>query len=514
MLSSLSKNAIYRGLVSALWFFLILALPITSLPLIARFTGSLVAPLSAIPLALLMVVWLIPYLIERGKFPIEILPFLYFILIAMIITSLSFFLGGYYARERNFFDQSFRAFITVGIGLVFYLVFSVYPHSEGRMRQTLWFINIMGVILIPLTLFEVLLLRKYTVVQNFPGWVLTIRNALAVQSPNADFTTRVFGFAYEPSWFVRMFDLILFPIWLAAVFQRKSLLKRRLWIFQIEDLFLVLGVVVFAYSSPRIGLLAFLASLSFIAILFLDRQIQRFSAWYVSRRKHPPKNLFWVKIIVALITTLILLGLVAGALVGYITAASSWDNRFQLMLREPLRDQLDIFPLSAENIIYFARDLAFFERVIFWFSGLDIFNDYPFGVGLGNAGFYFLDRMHGAGFESYELRNLAYRAYYLPNTKNMWTRLLAETGFIGLAAFLVWLYVQWRSAGLMRKSQSEVLQILGLAGQLFLLAYLFECFSMDSFAMPYQWVMMGLIAAGGLLARRELGVKGTQAQTV
>ena len=512
MLSSLSKNDLYRGLVRVLWFFLIISLPITSLPLIARFTGSLVAPLSAIPLAVLLLVWLIPFLIERGKFPIEILPFLYFVLIALVITSLSFFLGGYYSRGRDFFDQSFRAFITVGIGLAFYLLFSVYPQTEGRIRQTLLFINIMGVILIPLTMFEVLLLRKYTVVQNFPGWVLSIRNALAVQSPNTDFTTRVFGFAYEPSWFVRLFDLILFPVWLAAVFQRKSLLKWRLWVFQIEDLLMVLGLVVFAFSSPRIGLLAFLASLAFLTIQLLSRLVQRCTTWYITRRKRPLKNTLWVKILIGVILTVILLGLAAGALVGYITIASSWDNRFQLMLREPIREQLDIFPLSTERIIYFARDLAFFERVIFWISGLDIFNDFPFGVGLGNAGFYFLDHMHGAGFESYELRYLAYRANYLANTKNMWTRLLAETGFIGFAAFLVWLYIQWRSAGVMRKSKSEVLQILGLAGQLFLLAYLFESFSMDSFAMPYQWVMMGLIAAGGLLARKEQKAKDRPAQ--
>ena len=51
------------------------------------------------------------------------------------------------------------------------------------------------------------------------------------------------------------------------------------------------------------------------------------------------------------------------------------------------------------------------------------------------------------------------------------------------------------------------MQILGLAGQLFLLANLFELFSMDSFAMPDQWVMAGLISAGGLLIRQELAAK-------
>ena len=510
MLSSLSKSAAYRVTISVLWFLLIIGLPITSFPLLARMTGAIVAPFSAIPLGLLLLIWLVPFLIERGKFPIEILPYIYFVLVAIIISSLAFFLDGYYARGRDFFDQSLRAFITMGIGLAFYFLFAAYPQNEKRIHQILLFITIMGVILIPMTLFEVGLLRKYTVVQGFPDWVMKIRVALAVQSPNATFTNRVSGFAYEPSWFVRIFDLVLFPIWLAAVFQRKSLIKFRLWIFQLEDLLLVFGLIVFGFSSPRIGLLAFLASLAYLAFIFLRRVNLWLTGWYLRKRKHPPKHLNLVKIFLSAMLVLILIGVAGGALVGYITAASSWDNRFQLMLREPLSEQLDIFPLTERSILYMARDLAFFERVVFWLSGWKIFNTYPFGVGLGNAGFYFYEHMHGAGMESYEIRNLVYRADYLANTKSLWIRLLTETGFIGLSVFLVWLYFLWRSAGLMRRTNSDILKIMGLAGQLFLLAYLFESFSMDSFAMPYQWVMAGLISAGGLLARRQLTSKDKQ----
>jgi O-antigen ligase len=92
----------------------------------------------------------------------------------------------------------------------------------------------------------------------------------------------------------------------------------------------------------------------------------------------------------------------------------------------------------------------------------------------------------------------------LPNTKNLWVRLLSETGFLGFAIFLAWLYLLWRGTIIIRKSKSDVLRILGLAGQFFILAYLVEGFSMDSFAMPYQWVMTGLISAGAMVARREV----------
>ena len=126
---------------------MILGLPVTSFPLLANLTGAIVAPFSAIPLALLMLVWLIPYLLERGKYPIEILPYLYFLIIALIISALAFFMDGHYARGQSFW-QSLRAFITVIIGLSFYLSFSVFPQDEKRLRQTLVFISVMGMLLI------------------------------------------------------------------------------------------------------------------------------------------------------------------------------------------------------------------------------------------------------------------------------------------------------------------------------------------------------------------------------
>ena len=117
-----------------LWFLVILGLPITSFPLLSRYTGAIVAPFSAIPLALLILIWFIPFLIERGKFPVEVLPYLFFVVFALIVSAFAFFLNGAYLRDRNFLGQSLRAFITVGIGLSFYLIFSAFPQSEKRIH--------------------------------------------------------------------------------------------------------------------------------------------------------------------------------------------------------------------------------------------------------------------------------------------------------------------------------------------------------------------------------------------
>jgi hypothetical protein len=470
-------------------------------------TGAIVAPFSALPLMLLLVVWLIPYIVTRGKFPAEIVPYLYFILIALAVSAAAFFLDGFHARGKDFLDQSLRAFITVGIGLSFYLTFAAFPRDEKTIRKILLFIYIGGSLLIMWDLFEVILLRIYKQYQHLPNWILTFRSALVVESPVVIYTSRVAGFAYEPSWFVREFNLILLPLLSSSVFQRKTIFKFKLWKIQIEDVLLFLALIVFGFSSPRVGLIAFLASLAYLGFLLVQRFHRYMTRIYLQRCKKAPKKVIWAKIILAVLIVIMMIVLVAGALTGYIMIASRWDDRYQLLLERIGSQEIDIFPMTESRLILFARQLAFFERMIDWFAGWNIFNDYPFGVGLGNAGFYFYERMNGAGFDSLEMRHLMYRANYLPNTKNLWTRLLSETGFIGFAVFLIWLYMLWRSAGLAWQSESVPLKIVGLGGRLFLLAYLVEGFSMDSFAMPYQWLMAGLISAGGLIVRKRLAIK-------
>jgi hypothetical protein len=87
----------------------------------------------------------------------------------------------------------------------------------------------------------------------------------------------------------------------------------------------------------------------------------------------------------------------------------------------------------------------------------------------------------------------------------MWVRILAETGLLGFAVFLAWYYLLWRSSRLTQAAKAPpVLAVAGLAGQMALVAFLIEGFSIDSFALPYIWVSFGIISASGLLSRKEI----------
>ena len=203
---------------------------------------------------------------------------------------------------------------------------------------------------------------------------------------------------------------------------------------------------------------------------------------------------------------LVLIGVYVGSGFGILKIASGRDNRIALLVNSSF-SPMDIQTLSKfdeNSLMLVGRKFAFLERTVYWMTGWHIFNDYPItGVGLGNAGFYFIDHMPAAGWSSYEIRTLMYRESALPNIKSMWYRLLAETGIVGFMLFIVWLLVLWFSLSASVHSPDNTLRTIALAGQLALLAFVFEGFSVDSFGLPYLFVISGLAAAAGMVYRQR-----------
>jgi hypothetical protein len=506
MFSRITNHRLYQVLCTLLFGLVLIGLPLTSFPGLIRLTGSLVAPFSALPLIGLILIWFVPYLFRQGTFPKDVIPILYFVIFAIMCSAGAYFLDGFFLRGRTFFDQSLRALFTLAIGLSFYLTITAYLQNRDLIHQALQFITIGGMWLIPWSVIEILVLRNYGSPLNFPGWVSSIKSALVFQQPGMRFTNRLTAFAYEPSWYVLIFTLVLFPLWLSAVYQRKSIFKFRLWRFQIEDVLLLAGLIVFMFSFPRVGLLALVVMLLYVGLLLVRRLFKKILNWLISRNKAKIKDSILIRVILALILLTITLGIVFGAAGLMIRLASQTDFRFQLMIDQFFSANMPDLPTSETDIILLARGLAFLERTVYWFGGWNVFADYPFGVGLGNAGFYIIDRLNSIGYGSFEIRNILYQSDALMNTKSFWVRLLAETGFIGFGIYLTWLYLLWRNSTLIQKSRIPVMQIVGLGGKLFILAHLVEGFSIDSFAFPYVWISASLISAGSLVVRREIKV--------
>ena len=193
-------------------------------------------------------------------------------------------------------------------------------------------------------------------------------------------------------------------------------------------------------------------------------------------------------------------------LIGVFFFAVQRDWRLNILVTDPptFKEIVGVLTLDQNTILTLSHRFIFLERTVYWFSGWNVFNQYPWlGVGLGNAGFFFPKLAPAIGWATFEIRNVLFYLTQLPNVKSFWFRLLAETGLVGFSIFITWLYVLFQSSKFSQRNPSRTIKTFALAGQLALLAFIGEGLSIDSFAMPYLWVIAGLIAAIAMIYRHE-----------
>ncbi|HJS30203.1 MAG TPA: O-antigen ligase family protein, partial [Anaerolineales bacterium] len=384
-------------------------------------------------------------------------------------------------------SEELPALLTLGVGAAFYLVVATWPHTPGRLLTTLKLMNWSGMLLIGWCLVQTYFILFQE--SRYPSLVVQIQDWL---SQRELFVGRVTGFAFEPSWLAHQLNVLFIPFWLAATVTRSSA-HRRLAGISVENVLLALGFGMLFLSFSRIGILAALLMVSFLILPLAyragSRGLNRAVGGLDSLRRPLRAGLKLGLVIV------VAAGYLAG-LVAAVYAISRFDPRLGALF--------DNLQWDGNGIYSLANQLAFAERLVYWATGWFIFNDFPaLGVGLGNAGFFFPEKMPPFGWALWEVDQIFFRLAHLPNPKSMWARILAETGWVGFSVFITWLYVLWRSARALSARTSPLLKTIALAGMLSLVAYLIEGFSLDSFAMPYLFVSMGLLTAGAAVRMDE-----------
>ncbi len=466
------------------WRLLVVLLPITSLPLVARFTGSSVAPPAVVVLLLFVLLWLIPHLLRRGQIPRQNLPLFAFGGAALISCVAAFFIPFPPFKEASLWRNELEGLVTLAVGICFALLVSTWVRNERRIALTLRWINWSGLAILLMAAVEII---TWYLNQRYPAWLYAIHDALSV---GPLYKQRPTAFSMEPSWLANQLNMLYLPIWLAAVTCRRSAHRWAIRGFGLESLLLAGGMVVLFFSLSRVGLLAFMLMaaylilrLNFRLLAWLGKRVAGRSRTWASHRR----------LLIGLMTVILLTGYVAAGLgIGY-----------GLSRLDPRMKDLFNFSLKVDDpFLHYARQLTFASRVVYWQAGWEVFNRYPIlGTGLGNAGFFFQQTMPGFGWGLVEVRKLMYRTPGLPNIKNLWVRILAETGLIGFVLFATWLVANWFSSDFIEKAAnpSGLLPVVGLAGKFSLVALVFEGFSVDSFALPYLWFMMGLVAAAAVM---------------
>jgi len=456
------------------WYILIASLPLTSMPLVKKILGSdSVASPAVIFLLILFFLWIAGFIFkDKLASSINILPLALFCSAAILATLVSFFYQPPAFKDFTQLSPILSAVGTLGIGFLFFLISSSYPVDIEVKRQTLKIINWTGLIILIWCAFQAI---AWYSTHHYPQWMFNIQGAL---SARVLYRQRATGFALEPSWLAHQLNMLYLPFWISATMTGYSSHSFRLRKISFENILLIGGVLSLGLTLSRVGFAAFLcmAALTFTRIHpHLVSAIHNWLFGKLKNRFNPDRKTISIGIIIGYVLLIVLFVFV------YYRIDPRMANLFK-------------FSLEQDNpLLRYFDQLKFGDRVVYWLTGWNIFNKFPiFGVGLGNAGFYFPKNIPAYGWSLLEVRRLLYRSHLLLNIKSLWFRLLAETGIIGFSLFIGWIISLLSSLAEKYKSANHLERTMGFAGLLVVLGLIFEGLSIDSFAMPYWWISLGL----------------------
>jgi O-antigen ligase len=477
------------SLARLLWALVLLTLPVTSfryVPFMGE--GTYVRPLALYPLVLLWPVLLIR--LKQGRiarpWPGALTVLLAFALAALAATTLGATLSPLELRGVEYSDRAIRALLTLAIGVGFFVAAIWMNQSEEDIKFSVKWL-LVGLV------FDLLWSAVQFIGLNsgYRRQLVEIQNLFSVRGLVQN--RRVSGFAYEPSWLAGQIASLYLP-WLVAAtltgYRAFGESKRSMvyglpsvvrWL---EPLLLLaaLGGLLMTYS--RSGLLVVAGAALFTFILAGGKTLAAFWAWVRAgfdrqRWKSPGATIRVAgsRIVLALLVLAILAG--AGAFLadkGYIAA---------------------FFESESEDLFSYAVDVYLGPRLAYAVAALEAFQQSPWtGVGLGASGFVIYAHMPDwvqAGVPEIS-QQLSPDSQLYPNPKNLYVRLLAETGLAGFALFIAfYLALLAEALGVLRAS-SPAARWLGAAGLFTIAAVALQGFSQDSFAMPELWVNLGIMA--------------------
>lgn len=473
----------YDRSLAILWVLYILALPFTSSPLVAKIMGgTMVATPSGLILFVLLIVWLLPKLWQGMTIPQHTLSLFLFILIALVSIITGYWRNIPAFKGINPIKENLEGIVTLVMGVCFYFVSYLWLREKNQKEEfnkTLRLITYAGIMIFIKAFLEIVLWRFYG---RYPYWFETAHNLL-VTGPL--FENRISAFAFEPSWLANQLNLLFLPYWLASTITRTTAFKIRVWKFHVEDFCLILGSTVLFFTLSRLGYLSFLLMLGILII----KGTVWFSGWLQEKilNKIPGFEKKTLKILLSVFIYSIVFLFYVGLVFAAAYALNLFDSR-----------NADIFNilLGGFELKRYAENLGFGARLAYWAGGWNIFTRYPFlGVGLGNAGFYFPDKLPSSAWHLVEVRRYFYETNMLLNVKSMGFRLLAETGIFGFSAFIAFLTIIFLVILRLLFTKNKFKQFMGWMGLFAFCAFLIEQFSLDSFALPYFWVTFGMITA-------------------
>lgn len=458
-----------QRLEKVIWALLLVSLPVTSFPYFPGGVGGRteVRPLALYPLAALMVLVVLPRLFSRPA-PRPTAPLIAFGLVAAAGTVLAYARGVDNLIGVDPAARAVRMLVTLLVGMAFYFAAAILPQTPDDLRFSLRWLYIGMAVALLWGCVQVGYILFYS--PQYFDWVEHVQGYFSVRGL---FETRISGMTYEPSWFAEQITFLLMPWLFAAVLSGISAFRWRWHFLTVEALLLALASFVLLYTYSRTGYALWALELFLAFFLRPKADVQRPLPWRLLSNRF---------------VQLALLSVVMAALV---FAVGSRNNYFSRLWSYWTDDDITGSYLEFISVS---------QRLIYWETAYRLFEQHPWlGIGLGNYTFYFADALADrALFPNPELlfkltpekgRNL------VVTPKNLFLRILAETGVLGAAAFLAFLIAVAGCVLFLLFTPQPQARALGLAGLLILLGFGVISFSVDSFALPNMWINFGLLTA-------------------
>jgi O-antigen ligase len=451
-----------------LWGAALFTLPVTSFRYFPGMgEGTFVRPLAFYPIALLSLVLLLQ--LWRGKSSVPRtgvwIPLVVLVCFLLAASSYGALLDPLPLRGQDYFGRVLRAWVTVLIGLSFFITAVWMNRNEEDLRFTLrWLLAgfVMDVLWsgVQALAFYTPLLDKVTVTH----WQRAFSMRELVRS------NRVSGMAYEPAWLAGQIGTIYLP-WLVAAVLTRIRVTRFKWY---EAILFGFALLLLLATYSRGGLLTVLAALA-LTLLFAGRaEIRAAWKWFVVGFQRGRDLVLRLGII------LLVLGMLAGA--GLFLGQKGYITR--------------MFNSNAESLEEFIIENSAGARAAYNFGALGAYEESPWlGVGLGASGFYIYDHLPDWAMTTVPeiARQLSPENRLYPNPKNMYLRLLAETGLIGFFLFIALQFSILGDVLTFLQKRSGLLRHLGIAGLFSWFAIAMYNATQDSFATPNIWINLGIV---------------------
>lgn len=451
-----------------LWATTLVTLPVTSFRYFPAGEGTYVRPLAFFPLSLLLICLLFQ-LWRRQVAPPRagsITPLLALILVIVIGSLLGLLSAPVPMRGQEIGGRILRASVTVLMGIGFFIAAIWMNRDEEQLRFSVkWLLA--GFVIdvlwsgVQAATFYLQVLPKPLVTQ----WqrLFSLRELIR--------TNRISGMAYEPSWLAGQIATLYFPWLLAAILTGIRIQKPR-WV---EPCLLAAAIALALASYSRGGILTLTAAAVLTFILAGRAELRAVRDWFVSGFARARELAVRLVILAIAAAAVIGAGLVLGQK-GYISRL--WDS--------PVADLSDFLVQNSAG-----------ARGAYVASAMRIYEEHPWtGVGIGASGLYMYARLPDWALTTVPeiARQLSPESALYPNPKNLYVRLLAEAGLLGLVLYLAFQLSLLGDTLQALRSGPAIWRYLGVAALCTWLALAFYNVTQDSFATPNLWINLGILA--------------------